>query len=246
MEKIKNLRNFGSCGDIMWPSFKCWADEMGMTEEAKTLAFSEKQIQVYVYHALMHRNSRERLSEDPPTQEAALELIRKKIAQENSRNLRSTLTKETEEYTVQKWRKIYMEAHSPLVMPMTRQEVVDSAQARGVQVTLENFSNTYRYDERLLLVRNACQIPRCPHFLHPHRNFNQHLSIERERPNFPHALHIVSYEFKGGDVETVVERLASGNYAGTKNRHNPPPPEPASLASLKEEMTELLSRYEKL
>ncbi|ROT80057.1 hypothetical protein C7M84_001217 [Penaeus vannamei] len=62
MEKIKKLRNFGSCGDIMWPSFKCWADEIGITEEATTLAFSEEQIQVYVCHALMQRNSRDRLS----------------------------------------------------------------------------------------------------------------------------------------------------------------------------------------
>ncbi|XP_063596300.1 uncharacterized protein LOC134773155 isoform X2 [Penaeus indicus] len=246
MQKIQNLRNFGSCGDIMWPSFKCWADEMGMTEENKTPAFSEKQIQVYVCHALMHRNSRERLSQDLPTQEEALEIIRKKVSQENSRNLRSTLTKETEEFTVQKWRKIYMEVHSPLVMPMTRQEVVEAAQARGVQVTLENFSSTYRYDERLLLVRNACQIPSCPHFLQPHRNFNQHLSIERERPNFPHALHIASYEYKDANVDTVVERLAAGSHAGTRNRQMPPPPEPTSLASLKEEMAELLTRYKSM
>nr|XP_027225810.1 uncharacterized protein LOC113817896 [Penaeus vannamei] len=246
MEKIKKLRNFGSCGDIMWPSFKCWADEIGITEEATTLAFSEEQIQVYVCHALMQRNSRDRLSQDLPTPKEAMEIIRKKIALENARSLRSTLAKETEEYTVQKWRKMYMEAHSPLVMPMTREQVVDAAQARGVQVTLENFSNTYRYDERLLLVRNACQIPNCPHFLQPHRNFNQHLSIEREKPNFPHAMHIVSYESRHENIDIVIGRLAAGNYAGTRDRQVPPPPEPALLESLKEEMTELLCRYKKL
>lgn len=56
----------------------------------------------------------------------------------------------------------------------------------------------------------------------------------------------VSYESRHENIDIVIGRLAAGNYAGTRDRQVPPPPEPALLESLKEEMTELLCRYKKL
>ncbi|XP_071514565.1 uncharacterized protein [Panulirus ornatus] len=245
IEKIKKLKNLGSCGDVSWAVFRSWAEEMDITNSSIEEAFDPAQVMVYVSEALHHRSSRERLSKEPDGSEQVFELVKKKVTQENARNLKGTLLKEVEKLVVEQWRETYMAIHSPLVMPLTQEQVVEAAKARGIEVTVETFGQIYRYDVHLKLLRNACQILGCPHYLIPRRSFNQHLSVERESSNFPHALHVVSHKFSNESVEMVAQEITKGTLAGHKKRKIPLPPEPSSLNYLKNEMQSLLLEYRK-
>lgn len=245
MGKVKSLRNNGSCGDIRWSNFRSWAQEMGLRYDKIEEAFSESQVLVYVVHALTIRNSKERLSKDLSGKEEALELVRKKVTMENTRTLRTTVMKVVEEFAVGEWHKAYTAAHTPLVMPMTRGQIIEAAQARGIEVTEETFGTVYRYDIRLRLLRNACQLPSCPHYLQSHNTFNQHIAIERQQANFPHALHVVTEQYSREGIERVVQEVVSSIHAGRQERPKPPALEPSSLDKLSKELNVLLQEYTK-
>ncbi|KAK7080049.1 hypothetical protein SK128_018433 [Halocaridina rubra] len=100
-----------------------------------------------------------------------------------------------------------------------------------------------KYNDRLGILRNACQIPGCPHYLQPHNNYNQHLYIEREQEDFPHSLHLVSHEFHRLGLDGVLQEVTSGNHGGTNARKRPPPPSPGALQPLTEEIKTLLTIY---
>lgn len=51
---------------------------------------------------------------------------------------------QVEEFAVGAWKTAYRAAHTPLVMPMTRAQVVEAARARGIEVTEETFGSVYR------------------------------------------------------------------------------------------------------
>lgn len=243
MKKVKGLRNVSSCGDILWSSLQAWALEMDIPENAIEECCSSLSVQVYVSESLQFRSSRKRLEREMPEVNDALKCIETKILQENAFVLRRAIFKEARDLAIKHWREVYLNAHRPLVMPLTRQEIVEAAQARGIQVTKETFDKVYRYNDNLQLLRNACQIQDCPHYLQPHNNFNQHLSIEREHGNFPHALHLVSREFCHEDVGGVIEKVVSGERAGTRNRKSPTLPELHSLDYLGDQIKELLKVY---
>lgn len=243
MKKVKKLSNFGACGDIRWSSFQSWAEEMGLPDEAIQEAFKPAQVMVYVTMALNIKNSKDRLKRDLQSTDSVLETVTKKVVQENARSLRISVLKEVEEYAVVQWREAYLRAHKPLVMPMTVEEVIEAAKSRNIEVTRDTFHKVYRYTERLGLLRNACQIPDCPHYLQPHNNFNQHLSIEREEGDFPHALHLVSHEFCGQGIDGVIKEVVSGKHTGTKNRKPPPQPAPTALQPLLTQLESLLQLY---
>lgn len=248
MNKVKHLKNYASCGDIWWISFKNWALEMGLSDDAIQEIFHPKQIVIYLSECLKTNSSRDRLSKDLPEVESAYagayEEIKKKVHEENQRKIRGIIWEEVIEYSEREWREAYMKVHSPLVMPLTRQEVIDAAQARGIEVTMDSFDQVYRrYSAKLGLLRNACQIPGCPHYLQPHNNFNQHLSIEREKGEFPHSLHLASHEFHNQGIEGVIEEVMSGKHCGTKNRKVPSPPTSAALEPLTDQIERLLKVY---
>ncbi|XP_069949281.1 uncharacterized protein [Cherax quadricarinatus] len=245
MKKVKKLKNLGSCGDIRFTSFQTWAQEMGISDDEIERATNLSQVLVYVSEALQHNSSRDRRSKDLDTSEKALKFIKEKVTQENARNLKDILLTEVEEFAVQEWRKAYMTIHSPLVMPLTCKQIVEAAQAKGIEVTEETFNQVYRYNVDLKLLRNACQIPGCPHYLIPHRNFNQHLAVEREQGNFPHSLHLISYQFSDKDIETVMQEAVTGSHTGRQKRKNPPVPDDSSLNPLRNELETLLQEYKK-
>ncbi|XP_064113887.1 uncharacterized protein LOC135220574 [Macrobrachium nipponense] len=243
MEKVKRQKNPSSCGDILWSSLQAWALEMDIPADAIEECCSSFSVQVYVSESLQFRSSRKRLQREMPEVDDALKNIETKILQENGCVLRRVIFEEARNLAIKHWREAYLNAHRPLVMPLTKQEIMEAAQARGIQVTKETFDKVYRYNDNLQLLRNACQIQDCPHYLQPHNNFNQHLSIEREHGNFPHALHLVSREFCHGDVKGVIEKVVSGEHAGTRNRKSPILPELHSLDYLQDEIKELLKAY---
>ncbi|XP_068228982.1 uncharacterized protein [Palaemon carinicauda] len=243
MNKVQSLKNPSNCGDIQWSSLKAWAREIDIPEDTIEECCSQDLVQVYVSEALQFRNSRERLEREMPELDVALKYIKSKIVQENGCLLRREIFKEAKELAIKNWREAYLNVHRPLVMPLTKQEIVQAAQARGIQVTADTFDKVYRYNENLKLLRNACQVEACPHYLQPHNNFNQHLSIEREQGSFPHALHLVSREFCHEDLRDVLEKVVSGKFAGTKERKPPAPPEIDSLDYLTNQIKDLLSFY---
>ncbi|KAK4301137.1 hypothetical protein Pmani_026703 [Petrolisthes manimaculis] len=243
MNKMGHLKNLASCGDVRLSDIKAWAMEMQVPESTITAAYDERQLFVHVCEALKYPSSRERLGREPDIYEECFKFVKKKVTQEAVNLLQSIIFKEVEKYAEDEWRALYTEAHKPLVMPISPHQVIEAAQARNVQVTEESFLQVYRYDKKLKLVRNACQIPGCPHYLIPHRNFNQHISVEREISNFPHALHLVSHDLSNQSVEAVVQEVASCSRAGRQDRRKPSPIEPSSLDPLCDEIQVLLKQY---
>ncbi|XP_064113805.1 LOW QUALITY PROTEIN: uncharacterized protein LOC135220545 [Macrobrachium nipponense] len=243
INQVKNLRSYAACGDVRWTSFKAWAHEMEIPEERIDEAFDASKVMAYIDASLQGRNSRDRLSKDLPKPDGILEVVIKRVLQENTRTLRSTILKEVKDYAVNYWLDEYKQVHSALVMPLRKQEVIEAAQSRGIQVTQDTFQKVYRYNEQLGILRNACQIPGCPHYLQPHNNFNQHLSVEREVENFPHCLHLVSREFCIQGLDAVFEEVLSGKHAGTQNRKLPPPPTLETLHPLHRELESLIIHY---
>lgn len=243
MNQVKKLRSYAACGDVRWTSFKAWAHEMEIPEEKIEEAFDVNKVMAYIDASLQGRSSRDRLSKDLPEPDGILEVVTQRVLQENTRTLRSTILKEVKEFAVNCWVDEYKKVHSPLVMPMTKQEVIEAAQSRDIQVTQDTFHKVYRYNDQLGILRNACQIPGCPHYLQPHNNFNQHLSVEREKESFPHCLHLVSHEFCIQGLDAVFKEVLSGKHAGTQNRKLPPPPTLDTLHPLHRELESLILHY---
>ncbi|KAK3892241.1 hypothetical protein Pcinc_003862 [Petrolisthes cinctipes] len=237
--KMGHLKNLASCGNVRLSDFKAWAMEMQVEESTIAAAYDERQLFVHVCEGLKYPSSRERLGREPKTYEELFQ-----VCQEESYSGNCQLS-QIEKYAEDEWRALYTEAHKPLVMPISPHQVIEAAQARSIQVTEESFLQVYRYDKKLKLVRNACRIPDCPHYLILHRNFNQHISVERERSNFPHALHLMSHDLSDQSVEAVVQEVATCSQAGRQKRRKPSPIEPSSLDPLCDEIQVLLQEYKK-
>nr|BDT62576.1 MAG: hypothetical protein [Metapenaeus ensis majanivirus] len=229
MKKIHNLGNIGSCGNVNWSTLIVWAHEMGIPKDNITDAVNLNQVQRYVCHALLNRNSKDRLSKKLPSLEATLEEIKTRIIQENYYEIKHDVMTKLKDKINEEWKQKYMDIHLPVVKPMTKEEIINAASTRGVNVDSTNFETLYRYDEQLGILRNACQIEKCPFYLKPAHNFNQHLSVERERENYPHCLHKVTYDYSHESTETIIKELTSGNHTGTRKRRHPPPPNPDKI-----------------
>lgn len=234
MDKTKRLRNPAGCGDVRFYTFRAWAQEMGVSEDDINAAYDPAQVLVYVCEALRFRNSRERLARDLSTHDECLEYIKGQVAKENGKTLEQLVVKKINETAMSRWMETYLTIHKPVVKPLSREQVIAEAQPRGIQVTEETFNQVYRYDPECQLVRNACQIPACPHYLVPTKRFNQHLAVERLSGIFPHALHLVAKELCGENEDKVVEEIVTGSHSGTRNRKKYPLTEPESLRKLDE------------
>ncbi|CAL4075192.1 unnamed protein product [Meganyctiphanes norvegica] len=246
-EKIKRIKNTGSCGDVTWASLHAFAVEMGYSEEERKEEFSNKKVLIYVCQALKINNSKERLKQVLPSYEDALSTVTKAVVDENTKTLKTSLQKQVMKMASEMWREQYMKIHAPtLVMPMTQQEIIAAATACGIQVDDNTFKQVYkRYNAGHGLLGNACQIPSCPHYLKPQRNFNQHLSVEREvEGHFPHQLHLVSNTMAKKGVDSVVQAVTSGDHSGNNGRRKKTPPQPDVLEPLKEQIKTLTAKYQ--
>lgn len=243
MAKIKELRNLGGCGDVRTSDFKCWAEEMGIARASIKKAASPEMVTVYVCEALLNPNSRDRVLKAAMTKEDAMAIVHHRVMAETSLWLRSELLQKVDPYMEASWKDEYFKAHQDIVMPMTPIEVVEKASEKGIDVSLKSFNEIYKYNDKVGLLRNACQLPSCPHYLLPRRTFNQHLSVERERKDFPHALHLVSKTVGPKGCDRVVEEVSKGNHSGTNHRRRPEPPSVDSLMPLKGQISRLIDRY---
>lgn len=219
---------------------------MGYSEEERNEEFSSKNVLIYVCQALKITNSKERLKQVLPSYEDALATVTKAVVDENTKTLKKSLQEEVMKMASEKWREQYMSIHSTtLVLPMSQQEIIIAASARGIEVNENNFKDKYlRYNSAHGLLRNACQIPGCPHYLKPHNNFNQHLSVEREEAKFAHQLHLLSNSMAKKGVDSIVKAVTSGEHSGNNGRKKKSPPQPVDLDTLKEQIKTLTSKYQ--
>ncbi|KAK7083085.1 hypothetical protein SK128_000871 [Halocaridina rubra] len=213
-EKIKQLRNVTSAGDVSWNTMEVFAREIGLGEDMIVKLFSEESITEYTVHALCYRSSRERLQKQMTNYDDCKTVIKKKVEDENLKIVSKELFDALIESIENIWLEEYLDVHSEVVEPMTRQQIVTLAQARGIDVTKESFEQVYKkYRPHVGLVGNACQTKACPYFLVPSKNYNQHASVERLKGRHPfmHSLHKISYESKDKDVEHIIKYIVSAN-----------------------------------
>ncbi|XP_068222468.1 uncharacterized protein [Palaemon carinicauda] len=243
MAKIKELRNLGGCGDVRTSDFKSWAVEMSIARTSVKRAASPEMVTVYVCEALLHPNSRDREFKASMSKEEAMSVVSHRVMLETSHWLRVEALQKVGSKMEAMWKDEYFNAHREIVMPMTPAEIVQKAAENGIDVSLETFKEIYKYNDRLCLLRNACQLPSCPHYLVPRKTFNQHLSVERQRKDFPHALHLVAKTLGAHGLDPVIQDLSEGNHLGTNYRRRPAPPSVDSLTPLKGQIAKLIGRY---
>nr|BDT62893.1 MAG: hypothetical protein [Trachysalambria curvirostris majanivirus] len=248
IDKIYKLRQYASCGNIMWSTIKSWAEEMDIHKDIIHEAFSLDQVELYVYHALKYRDSKQRLyyRKILPSNDLHQQ-IKSKITQELIRNYKNELLSQIEKDEIKKWKERYSKIHYPMIMPMTKEQIIDAAQKRGIRVYKETFEIVYkRYDPKLMLLREACQSSQCPHFLVPHRNFNQHLEVDREKPNFAHCLHKVTSDSINMTTDDIIKKVASGYLLRKRNERLPKPPSLSYLRNRIDEIDNLNKIYKKM
>ncbi|XP_068204431.1 uncharacterized protein [Palaemon carinicauda] len=219
VEKVKLLRNVTSAGDVSWETLETYARHIGLQDEVVSQLFSYESMFVYTAHALRYRSSRDRLAIKVEDFDTYKNFVTDEVRKENlnivSKQLLSSLTSVIED----EWLKEYLDIHTEVVEPMTPQQIVYHAQQLGVDVTEETFHKVYkRYRPKLGLLGNACQTKKCPYYLLPNENYNQHASVERlkGRTPFIHGLHQTIHKFHNHDFPTILKEISSGEHTRKK------------------------------
>ena len=189
---VKNMNSLDSCGGVSMDILKSLANEMKISKNNITSLFSDDMILVYTYYALKYPSSQMRMSEKLVKKENIRNAILKEICAEQKREIQKMLKHKSKTVLTKQWLSAYRSSHDFLVPPMNKNEIIKDAVKQGIDVNEETFSTVYKFRENVGLLMNACQSQNCPHYLRPHKNFNQHISIERKKKNFPHNLHNVS------------------------------------------------------
>nr|BDW09845.1 MAG: hypothetical protein [Marsupenaeus japonicus pemonivirus] len=226
VDKVERLYNASLAGAVSWHTLKVFARGVGLSEDTIEGLFGEKSVFIYTRHALQYKSSRERLNAKIDSYEDAFGFVSNKVALENCAYLGMTLTRELTNYLQNSWLNAYAQAHSEVIKPMNREEIIAEASIRGVQVTDETFDRVYRkYRPHLGLLSNACQCLRCPYFLLPNKRYNQHAVVERHGAAtlFPHGFHQAAYENRDADVKTAIRGFQNGNYRKHKGQGEPLP-----------------------
>lgn len=189
-----------------------------LIQEDIDIAFNHESVCAYIYHSLLYRSSRARLGREMASPSEAMQIIEKNVDAEWKQTVVEVLRKHVEETVMTAWQSAYDEAHKNLVIPMTREQIVEEAQRRGIDVTLDTFSQVYKYREKVGICRNCCQVRECPQYLIPNRHVNAHLEVERrDNVHFPHTLHL-AVSRNVGDLSTTHDFIEHGRIAGTHKR----------------------------
>ncbi|CAL4119234.1 unnamed protein product [Meganyctiphanes norvegica] len=222
VEKVKNLQNICSCGDVSWITLQTFAKEIGLPDDDIKTLFSDINVFRYVAHALKHPNSHERLktllSEYSVYENEVKEKVKAEIAKDLCRSLFDSIMNEK----LTSWSNAYREAHKEIVQPMTKSQIIQEASLQGITVNEENFDEVYkRFRPHVGLLGNACQCKKCPWYLKPHRSYNQHNFAERQTsPSFPHALHITTQKYRDSSVDEIIRMIFSGKCTKAKKGGN--------------------------
>jgi len=220
-DQVTRLYSASLAGAVSWHTLKTYARDMGLSRDVIGELFSEKSIFIYLRHALQYRSSRERLAAKVDTYEESLSFVTRQVAKEYIACHTEEVERELVGLLQNSWLSEYDEAHSEMVQPMTREQILAAASAREVEVTATTFDEVYRkYRSHLGLLTNACQCLRCPFFLQPSKRHNQHLTVNRRGPTpFLHAFHQIAYNCRGeSDIENTIVELRNGTYRKREGR----------------------------
>ncbi|XP_064115036.1 uncharacterized protein LOC135221141 [Macrobrachium nipponense] len=216
MEKVTLLRNPNTCGEITWSTLEVLSRELGLPTNLP----NKNEALLFVAAILNKKEAKKQLPDVPSSQDKVLSLAREKILREILVELRKvssrdwSLAKNIEE----EWKEEFKKRHRSLAIPMTPQQIVAEAQGRGVAVRQETFHDVYKYDDYTQLLRNACQIRECPHYLVPHKNFNLHLSQSKISGHHVESFHWIIRKYGHHGMERVKQELHSKELALLKER----------------------------
>nr|BDV49865.1 MAG: hypothetical protein [Penaeus semisulcatus pemonivirus] len=243
MDKVERLFNVSLAGAVSWRTLRTYAREMGLAADVVEDLFAEKSAFIYTQHALRYNSSKERLSAKIDSYEDAFSYVKMQVKMENVNHLINTLLNDTISSYQRAWLTEYHQAHSDVVRPMNKEQIVAEAAARGVEVTAATFDQVYRkYRPHLGLLSNACQCPSCPFFLQPNKRYNQHAIVERQKSTlFPHGFHQVAYDCREGGLKIAISEFQTGIHRKHKGRGKPVSKE--AITPLLQDMEQLTVTY---
>lgn len=243
MEKVERLFNPSLAGAVSWRTLRTYAGEVGLPEDVVEELFSEKSAFVYTHHALRYSSSKQRLLAKIDSYENAFMYVKSQVEKENMGLLVKTLLNDLVSFYENAWLAEYRQAHADVVRPMSKEEILAEAAARGVEVTAATFEQVYRkYRPHLGLLTDACQCPSCPFFLKPNKRYNQHAIVERRKATlFPHGFHQVAYDCREGGLESAISEFQKGTHRKHKGQGKSLPQE--AISPLLQEMEQLAVIY---
>ncbi|XP_037804168.1 uncharacterized protein LOC119598589 [Penaeus monodon] len=243
MDKVERLFNVSLAGAVSWRTLRTYAREMGLPADVVEELFAEKSAFVYTQHALRYSSSKERLLAKIDSYEDAFSYVMRQVEMENVNNMVNTLLNDMVSSYESAWLTEYHQAHSDVVRPMSKEQILAEAAARGIEVTAATFDQVYRkYRPHLGLLSNACQCPSCPFFLQPNKRYNQHAIVERRKSTlFPHGFHQVAYDCREEGLKNAISEFQTGTHRKHKGQGKPLPKE--AVAPLLQDMEQLTVTY---
>ena len=146
----------------------------------------------YIVHCLRYDNHQSRLSSVYGDIIASQNYILEQIVNVYVKKITKLFELELATFFERVWINFYTAAHATeIVQPMSREQIIEKARSRNINVDANNFDDVYtKFRCEVGLLRNACQSSKCPYFLQPRKNYNQHATVERKYGStFVHKLH---------------------------------------------------------
>ena len=211
-DKIEEIRNVSACGDVSLPTLKVFAKEVGLSDFDVEELFSKENLFAYIAHAFNYPESKDRLTWELPTYNECYEKVRKKILNKMVSDVVEDVCKNVTKKILDMWRSNYEECHSDIILPMTKDIIIEKANKKGMSVNEGNFEQVYKnYRSDLGLLRNACQSKKCPWFLQPKINYNEHAYAGRKSDDFLHCLHVVTNRKCYEDLRSIKKSIINSN-----------------------------------
>ncbi|KAF7683158.1 hypothetical protein TCON_1629 [Astathelohania contejeani] len=173
VERVRQLYSLSHAGDMSWTTLEVFIREIMMGYEESEInsvmdeLFNPSSMWKYLFHAFTYDSSRLRLENINKITDycQSIPIVRNKIIFESiiEWDLNSILNTKLE----QNWVASYINTHEKMVYPMTAQEIMNEAKKYQWFNSDSSFTHIYKYNEDTQMLRNACQIFTCPHFLRP-------------------------------------------------------------------------------
>ena len=225
-KNFDRLHDYSSAGDLKLGDLKKFAIEHNID----TKIFSDENLLKFTRHALKYPDSKLRMQNvnnfhDEPK---AVDILKINLVYEI---FNATVNDAFENSTIQiidEWKSLYFATHSDLVLPMTKSQIIEKAPQminEQLRKSPENFDKIYKYNQKTMLLRNACMHHACPHFLIPNPQFNEHLHLKAEynTENFAHSLHLSVKLALDENTQIIVDNIYAGKFSGNHFRSKPSP-----------------------
>ena len=209
-DKIEDIRNVSACGDVSFSTLKVFAKEVGLSDSDVEELFSDENLFTYIAHAFQYPESKARLTRDLPTYDKCYKELRRTLQDKMKFDITQDICKQFTQQILDMWHSEYKECHSEIILPMTENTIIEKANNMGINVNERNFKQVYkRYRSTVGLLGNACQSKKCPWFLQPKNNYNEHAYAGRQSDDFPHCLHLVTKRKCFEDLSSIKQSIIS-------------------------------------